>query len=164
MEECRCPVGHMGQHCESCADGYHREPINGGPFSRCVPCNCNNHSVSCDPDSGRCACMHHTSGDNCEKCQEGYYGNPIPNFNAEHSSSSELQHHHHFQPAASAPLSEYELSNMCKKCPCPDDGPCAEIFNYQLNSVEVVCLACPPGKFSNKLNLLNFKFFIFVLI
>ena len=132
VEECRCPVGHVGQHCESCAEGYHREPINGGPFSRCVPCTCNNHSVSCDSDNGRCACLHHTSGDNCEKCQEGYYGNPIPPNTIEYNGQQ-------------TPLTEYELSNMCKKCPCPNDGPCAEIFNYQLNSVEVVCLSCPSG-------------------
>lgn len=144
VEECRCPVGHVGQHCESCADGYHREPIYGGPFSRCVPCNCNNHSVSCDSDSGRCACLHHTSGDNCEKCQEGYYGNPIPNVLSENSIEMLIPHH----PQTHS-LSEYELSNMCKKCPCPNDGPCAEIFNYQLNSVEVVCLACPVGTQGN---------------
>jgi laminin, gamma 1 len=44
---------------------------------------------------------------------------------------------------------DFELSNMCKKCPCPNGGPCAEIFNYALGSNEVVCLACPPGTQGN---------------
>lgn len=33
----------------------------------------------------------------------------------------------------------------CKKCPCPNDGPCAEITNYQSNTNDVVCLKCPRG-------------------
>jgi laminin gamma 1 len=146
VEECKCPAGHVGQHCESCADGYRREPINGGPFARCVPCNCNNHSISCDPNNGRCSCLHHTSGDNCEKCKEGYYGNPI---------APSTHHQHHL----SSPLTDAELSNMCKKCPCPNDGPCAEIFNYQLNTPEVVCLACPAGTQGNLCELCDDGFF-----
>jgi laminin gamma 1 len=137
VEECKCPQGHVGQHCERCAEGYRREPLEGGPFARCVPCNCNQHSVSCDAETGRCQCLHHTNGDNCEKCEEGYYGNPIVRSNGENGNG--LSHHY----------SEAELSNMCKKCPCLNDGPCAEIFNYQLNRVEVVCLACPVGTQGN---------------
>jgi hypothetical protein len=37
----------------------------------------------------------------------------------------------------------------CKKCPCPNDGPCAEFFNYQSQSVDVVCLGCPLGTRGN---------------
>jgi laminin gamma 1 len=77
VEECKCPVGHRGEHCEQCAEGYRREPANGGPFARCVPCTCNNHSYSCDANTGKCNCVHHTSGDNCEKCEHGYYGSSI---------------------------------------------------------------------------------------
>ena len=77
VEECDCPIGYIGQHCEQCGYGYRREPINGGVFSRCIPCTCNNHSVTCDPNTGKCDCLHHTSGDNCEKCESGYYGNAL---------------------------------------------------------------------------------------
>ncbi len=41
------------------------------------------------------------------------------------------------------------MSNVCKKCPCPNNGACAEIFNYQLQSLEVVCLECPYGTQGN---------------
>lgn len=37
----------------------------------------------------------------------------------------------------------------CKKCPCPNDGPCAEFYNYQSQSVDVVCLQCPTGTRGN---------------
>lgn len=155
VEQCKCPVGHVGQHCELCADGYKREIVNGGPFSRCVPCNCNNHSLSCDPNTGKCDCMHHTTGNTCEKCEEGYYGNPIVPFKPHYVEDPTSLSPSNYQ----APLTEYELSNMCKKCPCPNDGPCTEIFNYQLNSAEVVCLACPMGTQGNLCELCDDGYF-----
>jgi coxsackievirus/adenovirus receptor len=150
VEECRCPAGHVGEHCELCADGYRREPVEGGPFARCVPCNCNQHSVSCDAETGRCQCLHHTNGDNCEKCEEGYYGNPIVRASENGNGNGNGNHHHH---------SEYELANMCKKCPCLNDGPCAEIYNHQLGRPEVVCLACPVGTQGNLCELCDDGFY-----
>ena len=52
VEQCTCPEGYVGQFCESCAAGYKRDPKNGGPFSRCVPCECFGHSDSCEPNTG----------------------------------------------------------------------------------------------------------------
>ena len=52
VELCSCPTGHVGQQCETCDEGFRREPASGGPFSRCVPCTCNNHSESCDQETG----------------------------------------------------------------------------------------------------------------
>ena len=52
IERCTCPQGYVGQFCESCAAGYHRETVNGGPYSKCVPCTCNGHSDTCDPNTG----------------------------------------------------------------------------------------------------------------
>lgn len=173
VEQCKCPLGHIGQHCERCAEGYRREPVEGGPFARCVPCNCNFHSVSCDSETGRCDCLHHTSGDNCEKCEEGYYGNPL----VRPSGSSSAPQLNPTSYVASSPLlsielavnsgsngnqvapSEAELANMCKKCPCVNDGPCAEIYNYQLERTEVVCLACPPGTQGNLCELCDDGFY-----
>ena len=149
VEQCTCPVGHVGQHCELCADGYRREPINGGPFARCVPCTCNNHSLSCDANTGKCSCLHHTNGDNCEKCKEGYYGNPI--MPTRSASDDHLN--------GNGYMSEYELANMCKKCPCPNDGACAEIYNYQLSTLEVVCLDCPAGTQGNLCELCDDGYF-----
>ncbi|RNA21261.1 Laminin subunit gamma-1 [Brachionus plicatilis] len=134
IEECTCPSGHMGERCETCSRGYRRDPINGGPFAKCVPCNCNNHSLSCDMNTGKCDCQHHTSGDNCEKCEHGYYGSPIYGAKLNQLNSFDA---------------ENVLSNLCKKCPCPNDGPCAEMFNYQLQTTEIVCLACPEGTQGN---------------
>ena len=52
IEYCQCPAGYVGQFCESCAPGYHRDAVNGGAFSTCVPCNCNGHSEDCDVNTG----------------------------------------------------------------------------------------------------------------
>ena len=36
----------------------------------CVPCECNGHSGTCDPETGVCSnCQHNTYGDNCEFCE-----------------------------------------------------------------------------------------------
>jgi hypothetical protein len=116
VEECKCPESHTGQFCEKCQVGHRRAKPYGDLFTRCIPCSCNNHSSTCDPDSGKCNCMHQTTGDNCERCKEGYYGDALMG-----------------------------TPNDCKKCVCPNDGPCAEIFNFQSNIAEVVCLNCPVG-------------------
>ena len=56
-------------------------------------------------------------------------------------------------------MSEHELANMCKKCPCPNDGACAEIYNYQLGTLEVVCLDCPVGTQGNLCELCDDGYF-----
>lgn len=52
IESCTCLEGFVGQFCESCAPGYRREMKYGGPFNRCVKCDCHGHSDSCDAESG----------------------------------------------------------------------------------------------------------------
>lgn len=52
IEQCVCPEQYSGQYCEKCQIGYTREIPYGDEFSRCVPCSCNNHSISCNPVSG----------------------------------------------------------------------------------------------------------------
>ncbi|CAH1787839.1 unnamed protein product [Owenia fusiformis] len=100
VEQCTCPPGYVGQYCESCAPGYRRDPPNGGPYARCVPCNCNGHSDDCDVNTGKCICQHNTAGDNCERCRPGWYGYALAG-----------------------------TENDCKQCPCPDGGSCAEMMN-----------------------------------
>lgn len=100
IEQCTCPEGYIGQFCESCSPGYHRDPPNGGALDRCVPCNCNGHSESCNPNSGQCICEHNTAGVNCERCAPGFYGYAL----------------------AGTP-------DDCKPCPCPGNGECVELLN-----------------------------------
>ena len=69
-----------GQFCEKCSPGFTRSVPNGGPFSTCVPCACNNHSVTpvvCDSETGACNCTDNTAGVKCEKCADGYFGNAL---------------------------------------------------------------------------------------
>ena len=53
IEYCQCPEGYVGQFCESCAPGFHREVTTDGSFTKCVPCNCNGHSEDCDVNTGK---------------------------------------------------------------------------------------------------------------
>ncbi|XP_023556020.1 laminin subunit gamma-3, partial [Octodon degus] len=94
VESCSCPQGYTGQFCESCAPGYKRETLRGGPYASCVPCTCNQHGT-CDPRTGTCLCDHHTEGPSCERCLPGFYGNPFSG-----------------------------QANDCKPCPCPGQSAC----------------------------------------
>uniref|UniRef100_A0A8C0ES47 Laminin subunit alpha-1 n=1 Tax=Bubo bubo TaxID=30461 RepID=A0A8C0ES47_BUBBB len=85
VEQCRCPAGYAGLSCQSCAPGYYRgkhtelsvkEPHT--LIAPCVPCQCNNHSETCDPETGKCLnCRDNTVGDYCSACAPGYYGKVI---------------------------------------------------------------------------------------
>ncbi|KAI6075043.1 Laminin subunit alpha-1 [Aix galericulata] len=89
IEQCRCPAGYTGFSCQSCAPGYYREkPIELGVreshtvIARCLPCQCNNHSETCDPETGKCLnCRDNTVGDYCSACTPGYYGKVIGSVN-----------------------------------------------------------------------------------
>ncbi|GCB72288.1 hypothetical protein scyTo_0006235 [Scyliorhinus torazame] len=98
VEQCTCPAAYRGQFCEQCALGYRREDPHRGAFSPCVPCNCNAHSDSCDPESGECYCRDNTAGANCERCRDGYYGDPTVG-----------------------------SSEDCSPCPCPSGSSCAVV-------------------------------------
>ncbi|KAB0405420.1 hypothetical protein E2I00_018925, partial [Balaenoptera physalus] len=82
LEKCLCPPGTAGFSCQDCAPGYHRGKLPEGDGRRprpllapCVPCSCNKHSDTCDPETGKCLnCSHNTAGDHCDVCAPGYYG------------------------------------------------------------------------------------------
>ncbi|XP_014912106.1 laminin subunit alpha-1 isoform X1 [Poecilia latipinna] len=84
IESCLCPLGYSGRSCQVCSAGFFRQPQSELPAQSlktmtvrpCLPCRCNNHSATCDPETGDCQdCQHHTSGRQCEVCSPGYYGN-----------------------------------------------------------------------------------------
>ncbi|CAF3482923.1 unnamed protein product [Rotaria sordida] len=117
IETCSpCPQGYYGERCEYCAFGYRRQPSFGGPFANCVPCHCHNHSLSCDVETGKCACQHHTTGDNCERCLPGYYGQA-----------------HQGTP------------DDCQKCPCPTGVSCTQLQLPQGHVVCLNCPAGYTG-------------------
>ena len=120
IEQCKNPDGFTGQFSDQCKVGYKRENPSLGLFSRCIPCTCNNHSETCDQITGKCFCMDHTTGDNCEQCESGYHGQALAG-----------------------------TANDCKKCSCPNNGPCAEIYNFNDEKINVVCLNCPIGTQGN---------------
>jgi len=78
VERCQCPPNYKGLSCEECGPGYYRT-LAAGPFGGyCIPCDCHEHSETCDPATGICSnCQHNTTGPHCEKCEIGFHGNAI---------------------------------------------------------------------------------------
>ncbi|KAJ8379009.1 hypothetical protein AAFF_G00232380 [Aldrovandia affinis] len=82
IEVCECPPVYTGLSCQECALGYYRQQFAEknlkGHYTLarpCVPCQCHNHSLSCDPDTGKCQdCQHNTVGEQCNLCAPGHYG------------------------------------------------------------------------------------------
>ncbi|XP_072536108.1 laminin subunit alpha-1 [Salminus brasiliensis] len=83
VEACECPPGYAGLSCQECAPGYYRQHVseldmkgrNRPMIQPCVPCQCNNHSLACDLETGKClGCQHNTRGEHCNVCAPGYYG------------------------------------------------------------------------------------------
>ncbi|XP_050163325.1 laminin subunit gamma-2 [Myiozetetes cayanensis] len=74
VERCECPAAYGGQFCESCAPGYRRDSPARGPFSPCVPCNCQGGGI-CDPDTGECYSGDENVG-NSVSCPFGSYRDP----------------------------------------------------------------------------------------
>uniref|UniRef100_A0A0N5AHT3 Laminin EGF-like domain-containing protein n=1 Tax=Syphacia muris TaxID=451379 RepID=A0A0N5AHT3_9BILA len=130
VESCVCSESNVGQFCESCAPGYKRAQKFGGSFTRCVKCDCYNHSSSCDAESGACICEHNTSGENCKVCARGYYGDALQG-----------------------------TSNDCIKCPCPNNGSCKLIENNNVEQIMCTecptgymglrCESCADGYFGS---------------
>uniref|UniRef100_A0A8C3J4T2 Laminin subunit gamma 2 n=1 Tax=Calidris pygmaea TaxID=425635 RepID=A0A8C3J4T2_9CHAR len=74
VESCQCPTGYQGQFCQRCAPGYRRDAPGLGPFSICVPCNCQGGGI-CDPDTGECYSGDENVG-NSVSCPFGFYQDP----------------------------------------------------------------------------------------
>ncbi|XP_014366432.2 laminin subunit gamma-1 [Papilio machaon] len=127
VEKCSCPKAYVGDYCEECAPGFKHEPANGGPYSTCIPCDCNGHAHICDTATGFCICKHNTTGSNCELCAKGYYGNAI----------------------AGTP-------DDCKPCPCPKDSGCIQLMDQNIVCTDCPlgyagpkCEVCADGFFGD---------------
>ncbi|XP_011359564.2 laminin subunit gamma-2 [Pteropus vampyrus] len=75
VEQCVCPVGYKGQFCQECASGYKRDSARLGPFSTCIPCNCQGGGT-CDPDTGDCYSGDENPDVECADCPLGFYNDP----------------------------------------------------------------------------------------
>ncbi|KPJ00552.1 Laminin subunit gamma-1 [Papilio xuthus] len=127
VEKCSCPKAYVGDYCEECAPGFKHEPANGGPYSTCIPCDCNGHAHICDTATGFCICKHNTTGSNCELCAKGFYGNAI----------------------AGTP-------DDCKPCPCPKDSGCIQLMDQNIVCTDCPlgyagpkCEVCADGFFGD---------------
>ncbi|XP_068633205.1 laminin subunit gamma-1 [Battus philenor] len=127
VEKCSCPKAYVGDYCEECAPGFKHEPANGGPYSTCIPCDCNGHAHICDTATGFCICKHNTTGSNCELCAKGFYGNAI----------------------AGTP-------DDCKPCPCPKDSGCIQLMDQSIVCTDCPmgyagpkCEVCADGFFGD---------------
>uniref|UniRef100_A0A672HPT0 Laminin subunit gamma-1 n=1 Tax=Salarias fasciatus TaxID=181472 RepID=A0A672HPT0_SALFA len=130
VEQCTCPQGYQGQHCEQCTVGYRRARPELGAFSPCEACNCNRHSDACNPDTGACDCQHNTAGLSCERCKDGFYGDATQG-----------------------------TSSDCKPCPCPAGATCAVVpkvrevvcTNCPAGTTGKRCELCDDGFFGDPL-------------
>ncbi|TMS01279.1 Laminin subunit gamma-1 [Larimichthys crocea] len=130
VEQCTCPQGYQGQHCEQCTVGYRRARPELGAFSACEPCNCNGHSDACNADTGACDCQDNTAGLSCERCKDGFYGDATRG-----------------------------TSGDCQPCPCPSGATCAVVLktrevvctNCPTGTTGKRCELCDDGFFGDPL-------------
>ncbi|XP_041953837.1 basement membrane-specific heparan sulfate proteoglycan core protein isoform X8 [Alosa sapidissima] len=118
VEQCQCPPGYQGLSCQDCAPGFTRSG-NGLYLGSCEPCDCNDHSDTCDPEQGTCTnCQHNTMGDMCESCAPGFFGDPT----------------------AGTP-------EDCAQCACPHNDPDFQFSPTceSLGNGGYRCTACQPG-------------------
>ncbi|XP_028937151.1 laminin subunit gamma-2 [Ornithorhynchus anatinus] len=75
VEECMCPNEYQGHFCEECAPGFKRDSAQLGPFSTCVPCDCQGGGT-CDPETGECYAGDENPDIDCSDCPIGFYNDP----------------------------------------------------------------------------------------
>uniref|UniRef100_A0A8B9IG90 Laminin subunit gamma 2 n=1 Tax=Anser cygnoides TaxID=8845 RepID=A0A8B9IG90_ANSCY len=179
VERCQCPDGYQGQFCESCAAGYRRDAPSMGPFSICVPCNCQGGGI-CDPDTGECYSGDENVG-NSISCPFGFYRDPRPPHgcracpcNNGQGCSAVLGREEvvcdHCPPGAAGPNCEYcadgyfgdpAASRPCQPCQCNGNvepnavGNCnrqtGECLKCIYNTAGFYCDRCKDGFFGNPL-------------
>ncbi|XP_060237212.1 multiple epidermal growth factor-like domains protein 9 isoform X2 [Meriones unguiculatus] len=121
---CQCRIGVTGSMCDQCQDGHY-----GFSKTGCLPCQCNNRSVSCDvlTESGEleptCVqCKDGYTGQNCNQCDNGYYNSD--------SICTPCECHGHVDPT--------NTPKICK----PESGEC---INCLHNTTGFWCENCLEG-------------------
>ncbi|KFQ25454.1 Laminin subunit gamma-2, partial [Mesitornis unicolor] len=179
VEHCECPAGYQGQFCQTCAPGYCRDVPSLGPFSICVPCNCQGGGI-CDPDTGECYSGDENVG-NMVTCPFGFYRDPrqphsckaCPCGNGQGCSvvlGSEEVICDHCPPGATGPNCQYcadgyfgdpAASQPCQLCWCNGNvepnavGNCdrqtGECLKCIYNTAGFYCDRCKDGFFGDPL-------------
>ncbi|XP_054142060.1 laminin subunit gamma-2 [Melozone crissalis] len=179
VERCQCPAGHHGQFCQSCAPGYRRDSPSQGPFSSCVPCNCQGGGT-CDPDTGECYSGDEHVG-NGASCPFGSYRDPRqphscrpcpcgPSQGCSVGPGGEEIICDHCPPGAAGANCEYcadgyfgdpAASQPCQPCQCNGNvepnavGNCdrrsGECLKCLYNTAGFYCDRCKDGFFGNPL-------------
>ncbi|NWI93781.1 LAMC2 protein, partial [Pitta sordida] len=179
VEHCECPAEYGGQFCERCAPGYRREAPAQGPFSICVPCNCQGGGI-CDPDTGECYSGDENVGSSVG-CPFGLYRDPRqphgcrpcpcgPGQGCSAVPGSEEVICDHCPPGAAGANCEYcadgyfgdpVASQPCQPCQCNGNmepnavGNCdrrtGECLKCIYNTAGFSCDRCKDGFFGNPL-------------
>ncbi|XP_036620494.1 laminin subunit alpha-1 [Trichosurus vulpecula] len=174
LENCDCPPGYAGLSCQDCAPGYHRAKLPEAGvreprplIAPCIPCHCNNHTETCDPETGKCLnCRDNTAGDHCNVCAPGYYGKVLgfaddcslcacPRTNASYSPTCVLEGDSDFRCNACSPGYEgqycekcssgfygnpLKMGGSCRLCDCDPNG---SVHSF-CNTTSGQCI-CNPG-------------------
>ncbi|NXH37175.1 MEGF9 protein, partial [Myiagra hebetior] len=132
--KCQCKVGVTDLKCDRCSEGYYR--FN---ETTCEPCQCNNHSQTCDNATGTCLdCHENTEGKHCELCKEGFYRSTHPAHGCQHCPCSIIASTGtcHIQPGETVPRCDrcrpgytglncnqcdkgyYNSDSICVRCKC----------------------------------------------
>ncbi|XP_021269830.1 multiple epidermal growth factor-like domains protein 9, partial [Numida meleagris] len=126
--KCQCKVGVTDPKCERCGDGYY------GANGTCRPCQCHNHSNTCDHITGTCLhCQGNTEGKHCELCRNGFYRSahtchPCPCSTVASTGTCRIQ------PGDAAPT--------CDECKVGYTGPnCNQCASGYYNS-DSICVRC----------------------
>ncbi|NXA11943.1 LAMC2 protein, partial [Sapayoa aenigma] len=179
VERCECPAAYGGQFCERCAPGYRRDAPGQGPFSICVPCNCQGGGI-CDPDTGECYSGDENVGSSVG-CPFGFYRDPRqphgcrtcpcgPGQGCSAVPGSEEVVCDHCPPGAAGANCEYcadgyfgdpAASQPCQQCQCNGNvepnavGNCdrrtGECLKCIYNTAGFSCDRCKDGFFGNPL-------------
>ncbi|XP_065644500.1 laminin subunit gamma-1 isoform X1 [Hydra vulgaris] len=139
VEYCNCPIAYTGQFCQFCNDGYTRSPPNGNINDVCVPCQCNQHTNKCDPNTGVCFnCQDNTNGTYCEKCAVGFYGDPTK------GNSDDCQE-------CACPGGQNAKNQFAKLCLLDNDGK-PTCYGCEVGYSGRQCETCSDGYYGNPLD------------
>ncbi|KAK3087389.1 hypothetical protein FSP39_005285 [Pinctada imbricata] len=136
--EClKCIYNTAGFYCENCLPNYYGDAL-AIPKGNCSACNCYPAGtmvimdISCDPNTGQCACMSHVEGRQCDRCQPGYWnidsGSGCENCNC--------------NPVGSTSTECEIRTGQCQCKPGVTGLKCDQCMRYHYGFSDQGCLAC----------------------